>query len=109
MLQRTHILASELVVGDPCVFVVVFAKANRANMANVHVDSGEGDFADHTPAVDRLGDGMEQTVAQALVLDHVGLVYLRFLKADRMLSMSGIKNISAIVNISLRLQCISDQ
>ena len=109
MLQRAHVLASELVVGYPGVFVVVFAKANRANMAYVHVDTREGDFTNHTPAVDGLGDGVKQTVAQALVFYHVGLVYLRFLKADRMLSMSGIKNISAIVNISLRLQCISDQ
>ena len=43
-------------------------------MANVHVDTWEGNFADHAPAVDGLGDGVEQTVAQALVFYHVGLV-----------------------------------
>ena len=67
-------MASELVVGDPGVFVVVFAVANRAYMANVHVHTREGDFADHTPAVDGLGCGVEQTIAQALVFYHVGLV-----------------------------------
>ena len=74
MLQRAHVLASELVVGDPGVFVIVFAVANRAYMANVHIDTWEGDFTYHAPAVDGLGDGVEQTVAQALVFYHVGLV-----------------------------------
>ena len=32
------------------------ALANRANMANIHVDTGEGDFTNHAPAADWLGD-----------------------------------------------------
>ena len=67
-------MASELVVDYPGGLVVVFAVANRANMANIHVDAWEGDFTDHAPAVHRLGDGVKQTVAQALVFYHVGLV-----------------------------------
>ena len=43
-------------------------------MTNIHIHTWEGDFADHAPAVDGLGCGVKQTVAQALVFYHVGLV-----------------------------------
>ena len=63
MLQRTHVLAPEFVVGNPGGFVVVFAVANWANMTNVQVDTGECDFSNDAPAVDGLGNGVEQTIA----------------------------------------------
>ena len=74
MLQRTHVLPPQLVVGDPCSSVIVLAPANRADVADVHIHARELDGAYHAPAVDGLGDGVEQAVAEALVLDHIGLV-----------------------------------
>lgn len=74
MLQRTHVLTSQAVVGDPRFVVVVFGPAEVSDVANVHVDSGELDASDHAPAVDRLSDGMKQAVAQAWGFDHVRLV-----------------------------------
>jgi hypothetical protein len=44
-------------------------------MANVNLDAGKGNFTEHDPAVDRLDDGMEQTVEKfvisALLFYHV--------------------------------------
>ena len=74
MLQRTHVLASEFVVGDPCVSAVVFAPADGADMPDVHVHAGEFDASDHAPTVHGLGYCVEEAVAQALVFYHVGLV-----------------------------------
>ena len=74
MLQRTHVLPSELVVGDPGITVVVLAPANRTDVADIHIHPGKLDGSDDSPAVHGLGDGVEQAVGQALIFNHVGLV-----------------------------------
>lgn len=44
-------------------------------MANVHVHSGELYLPHHTPAVDRVGHGMEQAVAETGVFKDASLVF----------------------------------
>ena len=43
-------------------------------MADVHVHPRELDLPHHAPAVDGVGHGVEQAVAQARVFNHLGLV-----------------------------------
>ena len=74
MLQRTHVLATQPVVGHPFPVVVVFGPGDVAHMADVHVYPREGDLSHHAPAVDGVGHGVEQAVAQARVFNHLGLV-----------------------------------
>ena len=74
MLQSTHVLAPQPVVGHPFLLVVVFGPGDVPHMADVHVHPGEGHFSDHAPAVDGVCHGVEQAVGQARVFDHLGLV-----------------------------------
>ena len=74
MLQRTHVLAPQAVVGHPFLLVVVFRPGDVPHMANVHVHPGELDLPHHAPAVDGVCHGVEQAVGQARVFDHLGLV-----------------------------------
>ncbi len=60
VLQRAHVLAPQSVVGYPGLGIVVFGPGEVAHVANVHVHAGEGDLANHAPAVHGLGDGVEQ-------------------------------------------------
>ncbi len=60
VLQGAHVLASELVVGNPLLAVVVFGSADEPHVADVDVDSGEVDLSDDAPAVDGLGDCVKQ-------------------------------------------------
>jgi len=74
MFQGTHVLTPQAHVLRPVTGLAVLAPAQQPDVADIDVHAWELHFADQTPAVDRLGLGMEQTVAQAQCLHHAGLV-----------------------------------
>ena len=74
MLQRAHVLAPQPVVRHPLLLFVVFGPSNVAHMADVHVHPRELDLSHHAPAVDGVGHGVEQAVAEAGVFNDACLV-----------------------------------